>query len=618
MCGIAGFTQNDPQKAQKILTLLQHRGPDDEGVFSDQSLTFAQVRLSILDLSSAGFQPMFYDPTRGACSEKFCTNLMASAKVGIVFNGEIYNFQEIRQKLLKKGFVFTTKCDTEVVLAAYLAWGNAFLNELNGMFAFALYDLANKKLILARDRAGEKPLYFTHQNGFLAFGSELKTILAHDFTKKIDPYSLQYYLLWGYTPNENSILEKVQKLPPAHFLEYDLEKQEIIKIEKYWEIKFSDQYTDYEEVKEKTYQLIEDSVRLRMIADVPVGAFLSGGVDSSIMVYSMRKFVKDLKTFSVGFDYQDFNESSWAKIVSKKFETDHYEIQFSAKDVLELVPKLPYFFDEPFGDSSMIPTFLVSKVAREQVTVCLSGTGGDELFGGYERYSEYETLLKLRKLPTLFHKLGVFAYGFLNPDKSKKLENLLQSPDNQELYLRLFTHLFRDKEEIEVDKKQLKELKKYFSYENPLTNALNFDQHLYLPDDLLVKEDRATMANSLEGRIPFLDHRLIEFANQISPNLKIQKGEKKFLLKKMFEGKIPNEILYRKKQGFGVPLSHYFRKELKDFAYSQLFDFQDFDYYDKKLILRLWDKHQSEKSDYSYLFWILINFNQWYKQWIKV
>ncbi len=617
MCGIAGFTQKNPEKAKKILDLLKHRGPDDEGVFSDSSLTFAQVRLSILDLSLAGFQPMFYNPSRGACSEKFCSNLMASAKVGIVFNGEIYNFKEIREKLLKKGYVFTTQCDTEVVLAAYLAWGNAFLNELNGMFAFALYDLENKKLLLARDRAGEKPLYFTHQNGFLAFGSELKTILAHDFQKKIDPNSLQYYLLWGYTPNENSILEKVQKLPPAHFLEYDLEKQEIRKIEKYWEIKFGEQYADYEEVKEKTYQLIEDSVRLRMIADVPVGAFLSGGVDSSIMVYSMRKFAKNLKTFSVGFDYEDFNESTWAKIVSQKFETDHYEIQFSAKDVLDLVPKLPYFFDEPFGDSSMIPTFLVSKVAREQVTVCLSGTGGDELFGGYERYSEYETLIKLRKLPTLFHQLGVFAYGFKNPDKAKKLENLLQSPDNQELYLRLFTHLFRDKEEIAVDKKQLNVLKKYFSYENPLTNALNFDQHLYLPDDLLVKEDRATMANSLEGRIPFLDHRLIELANQISPDLKIQKGEKKFVLKKMFEGKIPNEILYRKKQGFGVPLSHYFRKELKEFAYTQLFDFQDFDYYDKTLIRRLWDKHQSGKSDYSYLFWILINFNQWYKQWIK-
>ena len=617
MCGIAGFTGSDKEKAEQILETLKHRGPDDSGFFTVPNMTLAQVRLSILDLSPAGFQPMFYHPSEGACSEKFCPELMPGAKLCIVFNGEIYNFHSLRDKLKEKGYPFVTQCDTEVLLAAYSEWGSEMLQELNGMFAFCIYDLNNKKAFIARDRTGEKPLYYYAGEGFFAFGSELKTILAHRLPKEIDPKALQYYLLWGCTPADQSMVSGIKKLPAGHFMEYDTTKKEICRKEKYWEIKFNSQISDFEEAKEKVYHLIEESVRMRMIADVPVGAFLSGGVDSSVMVYSMRKYVSDLKTFSVGFDQKGYNESDWSEIVARKFETDHYRIDFTAKDVLELTEKLPCYFDEPFGDSSMIPMTMVSKVAREYVTVCLSGTGGDELFAGYARYSEYLTLLKLRKLPGFVQKMISEFYSLYNSDRGAKLANLFGSPDDSEVYLRLFTHLFRDKNEIAVDKSRMDNLKKYFCYTDPLVNALNLDQHIYLTDDLLVKEDRATMTHSLEGRIPFLDHRLIELANSISSDLKIRGREKKYLLKKTFEGKIPNEILYRKKQGFGVPLRHYFRHELKDFAYEQLFGFDDYDYYNKKVIGLMWGKHQSGRSDYSYLFWILINFNQWYRRWMK-
>jgi len=613
MCGIAGFTRSDIPLMRQVLDLIQHRGPDDNGIWATEKLTLGQVRLSILDLSEAGFQPLFYHPQYGASSEKYHPEWMEKSPIGIVFNGEIYNFKEIRQELKNKGYQFTTACDTEVLPAAYLEWGTNFVQKLNGMWAFCLFDKSKNQLVLSIDRTGQKPLYFYQNGDNFAFGSELKTITATGIPKEIDTDALNYYLIFGYTPSDQSILKGVQKFLPAHTLIFDLTDSQIKSYQPYWEIEFSDKITDEQEAQEKIYETLRDSVRMRMLADVPVGAFLSGGVDSSAIVSIMRDYVSELKTFSVGFDYEAYNESSWAKIIAQKFETDHYEINFSAQDVRELIDILPYHFDNPFGDSSMIPTFLVSKVARKHVTVCLSGTGGDELFAGYTRHWEYQILRKLHQLPEFIKIFPILGYQLINKDKGGKLAELLREKNPQTLYLKLFTHLFRSKNEPNVNFDQVLSLNELLENSDELTRLLNFDQKNYLSNDLLVKEDRATMANSLEGRIPFLDFRMIELANNISSKLKLRGKNGKYILKKTLEGNIPNEILYRPKKGFGVPIREYFQKELKTYIEDILFDFQDYEYYDKALIRQLWEVHQAGKSDYSPLFWNLIMFNKWFK-----
>lgn len=616
MCGIVGFNWPDEQKIQELTNSIAHRGPDQTGIYINEQISFGHRRLSILDLSAAGHQPAFYEATKGAYSKKYQPDFLINSDLGIVFNGEIYNFQEIRATLIKKGFTFTTRCDTEVILASYLAWGKKCVEKFNGMWAFCIYDKKKNQLFLSRDRLGIKPLYYYHYQNKFAFGSELKTILQSGIPKAINPTALNHYLLLGFAPPEQSMVQGVAKLLPAHNLTFDLTKNKIIEVKRYWQTTFSQTIKDEKTAIQAIREALDKAVKRRLLADVPVGAFLSGGVDSSVIVYLMRKYVKDLKTFSIRFDYNDFNESKWAKIISDKFETDHHEITFTSKEVVDYIPKLPFHFDEPFGDASMIPTFLVSKVAREKVTVCLSGTGGDELFAGYHRHHEFLMLQKLVRFPSVFKKLLSTGYSVVNKDKAKKLNELLQSSSNSELYIKLFSHLFRGKQELVVDLEKVAYIRTYFRDTHTLTKLLNFEQNLYLPEDLLVKEDRATMANSLEGRVPFLDHELVNVANQIDNSLKLKGKEGKYILKKAFEDFLPHEILYRKKQGFGVPLKYYFQKELKDFAYSQLFDYKGYDYYDKKTINHLWQNHQNNTSDYSALFWNLMMFNMWYKQWI--
>ncbi|MCK5023351.1 MAG: asparagine synthase (glutamine-hydrolyzing), partial [Candidatus Aenigmarchaeota archaeon] len=356
-----------------------HRGPDQDGAYSDEYVALAHKRLSIIDLSENGRQPM----------------ADSTGDYVIVYNGEVFNYGELKKELAGKGHRFVSNTDTEVILNAYIEWGRNCVERFNGQFAFCIYDKKKKELFLARDRLGIKPLYFFSEGSRFIFGSELKVILKAGIEKEIDEKALNHYLIFGYTPSESSILKNVYKLLPGHYLVYDIEKKRIAEKSKYWEISFSDKIHSEEEAKETLYGLLDSSVKRRLIADVPVGAFLSGGVDSSIIVYLMRKYVKDLKTFSIKFDHDEFNESKWARLVADRLNTDHHEIEFNAVDLKKLIPDLVYLFDEPFGDSSMIPTYLVSKVAREQVKVCLSGTGADELFGGYHRYREFSQLRKL-------------------------------------------------------------------------------------------------------------------------------------------------------------------------------------------------------------------------------
>lgn len=619
MCGIVGYNNHDPVLIGKLCTLLQHRGPDDSGSYSDEYFSFAQTRLSIIDITEAGHQPMFYNKETGACSDKHhskhCLDF-GHQSAGIVFNGEIYNYQEIKEELNRSGYIFTTHSDTEVVLASYLEWGSSCVEHFNGMWAFCIYDIGNNMLFLSRDRLGIKPLYYYSAEGKFVFGSEMKVFFQADLDLSIDPLSLNHYIYFGYSPRSRSVLSKVQKLLPGHNLVYDLKNKSIRSNNSYWNIRFQHEDISFEDAKERIYSLLDDSVQKRMLADVPVGAFLSGGLDSSIIVYFMKKYNPDLKTFSIKFDHDDFNESKWAKIVADKFSTDHYEISFSSGDVKKLIDDLPFYFDDPFGDASMIPTYLVSKVASEQVKVCLSGTGSDELFAGYPRYKEIQMLHSLRKMPGFAKKAAVWSYKMLDPDKAGKLDIMLSTNNEKQLYLMLLSHMFRNRKES-GEAVCLNELENYFQKGTDLSTVQYFDQMSYLPDDLLVKEDRATMANHLEGRVPFIDYRLVDFANSMDRKYLLYKGIGKYILKRTFEGKLPDEIINRKKQGFGVPLVHYFRNELKTFAEEILFDSDRNDYFKKEDLQKLWKKHQQGKSDYSPLFWNIIMYKKWYEKWMN-
>jgi asparagine synthase (glutamine-hydrolysing) len=606
MCGIVGFNWEDKSKVTALAELLNHRGPEQQGFHVADGVSIGHKRLCILDLSQKGRQPL-YNEDRSIC---------------ISYNGEIYNFKQLRETLRQAGHHFTSATDTEVLVHGYEQWGTDILSKLNGQFAFCIFDQPKNLFFIARDRLGIRPLYYYADEEKFIFGSEVKVFLKSDIKKKINREVLDHYMLFGNSTSNRSILEDVHKLPPAHYLVYDLASKKIQQRQRYWQLSFPEDINASEnEITEQISRKLECSIEKRLIADVPLGAFLSGGVDSSIIVAIMSRYVKDLKTFSIRFDYPEFNESRYAKIISDKFHTTHYEITFDAGDVKNLIGELPYYYDEPFGDPSMVPTCLVSRVARQEVTVSLSGTGGDELFGGYPRYRELVWLRKINRLPavlklTLNYMIDL-ANVFLKKDKLSKLQSFLGRPEPAYLiYLKLFSYMFRSKQES-IDKLAgFEYLSEHFCYEDDLTNALNFDCSEYLPDCLLTKEDRASMAVSLEARVPFLDHELVEFAGRIPSKMKIQKGIKKYLLKKAFADVLPSEILYRRKQGFGVPLVHYFRDELRDFAYREIFDFDEYNYYDKTFLRKLWNDHQSRRSDYSRLFWSIMMFNLWYKQWM--
>ncbi|MBE0534891.1 MAG: asparagine synthase (glutamine-hydrolyzing) [Phycisphaerae bacterium] len=607
MCGIVGFNWQDNDSIRQLADLLAHRGPEQQGFHVADGISLGHKRLCILDLSERAAQPI-YSEDRSMC---------------IVYNGETFNFQQLRQELEKLGHTFISDTDTEVVLHGYEQWGAEVLKKMNGQFAFCIYDGRRKRLFLGRDRLGIKPLYYCDHAGRFIFGSELKVLLRSGIDTQIDQRSLDHYLLFGYVPNGSSMLRHVRQLLPGHYLEYDLDNRCVASCEPYWQVHYEPRLDSTEdEMILRLRELLDASVRRQLVSDVPLGAFLSGGVDSSILVSIMRKYVTDLRTFSIRFDYEDFNESRYAEMVSRQFNTLHHEIAFAAADVCDLIPKLVHYYDEPFADCSMIPTYLVSKVAREHVTVSLSGTGSDEIFGGYPRYTEYPLLKRLNHLPAALKALLDPAVAganlFLKNDKLNKLRCFLGARlDDTSLYLMLFSYMFRDKSEQPSQLAAFAEYGRHFHHTDDQTRLMSFDLNEYLPADLLVKEDRASMAVSLEARVPFLDHELVEFAAALPPDMKIRRGQKKYLLKKAYEDVLPREILYRRKQGFGVPLVHYLRKELKDFAYQAIFDFDEYDYYDKSRIRHYWDRHQAKRSDYSRIFWTIIMFNLWYKQWLK-
>jgi asparagine synthase (glutamine-hydrolysing) len=595
MCGIIGFNWKDENLLKNSLKLLNHRGPDASDYLSDNLISLGHTRLSIIDLSEKGSQPM--------CNE--------DGSIWITFNGEIFNFKDIKADLIKKGHVFKSETDTEVLIHGYEEYGYKLLDKLNGQFAFCIYDKKKKQLFLARDRIGINPLYYYFKNGKFIFGSELKVILKSGLDLKINDFAKNFYLVYGHTPRKQSIMQDVYKLEPGHYMVFDLNSNKIESYKKYWDLKFTNEIKDEKKAVKELKELLDNAVKIRLISDVPVGAFLSGGVDSSAVVAYASKYKKNLNTFSVKFDYQDFDESVYGDKISKLFKTKHKVVQFTAKDVDKLISDLSYHYCEPFGDSSMIPTFLVSKVARTKVTVSLSGDGGDELFAGYDAHKHFMITQLSKYYPAFTNRLLSEIVNSFNLHRyMKSYFEIAKSPPKNR-YSRIMTFLFpQDIKEITG----MNPIKFYLEYQKKeqthwLNTALWTDLKTYLPEDILIKVDRASLGNSLESRPPLLDHRLIEFACKLDPSLKLKRGEGKYIFKKALEDVLPKEILYRKKMGFAVPLKHYFKKELK--KYVEELEKTDMTNYGLKNID--FKKFNNEHI----LIWRYLMYKKWYDQWIK-
>ena len=566
MCGIAGFidVERNRDSAEQLIDrmcqVIRHRGPDDQGVWVGDGVALGMRRLSIIDLAG-GHQPIFNE----------------DRSVLVVFNGEIYNYRELQKELQERGHRFQTNSDTEAIVHAYEEYGDDCVKHLRGMFTFALWDRKRQRLLAARDRFGKKPLNYYWNGRRLIFGSEIKSILEAGIPGEINAIALDEYLVYCCVPTPNTLFKGVLKLPAAHILIYEDGQ---ISTKRYWELPFTPTCRDDEATAiERTRALLKEAVQIRLMSEVPLGAFLSGGVDSSIVVGLMSSMMSQpVKTFSIGFEEDDYSELPYARQVAKHFGTDHQEF-FVRPDLISVLPQLAWAYDEPFADSSMLPTYYVSKLAREHVTVVLTGDGGDEIFGGYTRY---ERELAINRMPTLLRLLLGYG-GMLMPDGmrgKKRLCNMHQ--DLARRYLEAFT-LFPDNSRSSMYTQE------YFALvrdHNPSERLLGefrtaphpdivaqlqyVDIRAYLADDILVKVDKASMFNSLETRAPMLDQYLAEYVSSLPSTIRTRNGTLKYLLKKVAADMLPTEILTRRKQGFGVPIKHWFRSDLTDYAYELL------------------------------------------------
>lgn len=642
MCGIVGFrTENRYAVFQKYLEnavlQLAHRGPDDSGFYFDEKagIGLGHRRLSILDLSSAGRQPM--------CSD--------DRKVWVSYNGEVYNFRKLRSTLEDYGHRFRSNTDTEVVLKAYLQWGIDSLQKFQGMFAMAIWDGRDKKLILARDRIGIKPLYYYLNNGTLLFSSELKALMAFKcFPRDIDPDALPLFLHYQYIPTPRTIFKNTYKLKPGHFLIDNGSTQDI---RAYWKLPEKQRVEDdleFDEVESLQHldDLLFQSVSDRLISDVPLGALLSGGIDSSIVVALMQKAnPTPVRTFSIGFREKAYNEAPWAARVAEHLGTDHTELYVTPKEALAVIPKLPDIYDEPFADSSAIPTYLVSKLTRSQVTVALSGDGGDEQFCGYVRYWTTMAMSNAfqrfpnaiaKKIASLLRMLPVSwvekcympwrhilpqQYNVANfPDKWQKLLSLMQKAEVQELY-RMTICLWPQGDIQTLYGKDLpiSHYEEVFQETEGwplLSRLMRVDQKTYLPDAMLTKVDRASMASSLEVRVPLLDHRVLEFTALLPDHLKYRDGTGKYLLKKLLARYLPPALFERPKMGFGVPIDQWFRKELKGLLTDYLSPerLKKEGVLDYSLVEKKVKEHLSGRANHQYRLWSLLMWEMWRERWL--
>jgi asparagine synthase (glutamine-hydrolysing) len=620
MCGILGTINYsfsvDANRLANMRDKMPYRGPDDNGVWisDDKYCGLAHLRLSILDPTPAGHQP----------------RVEQSGRYIISYNGEVYNYIEIRSELEKKGYTFETGTDTEVLLQAYVEYGVNCLEHFNGMFAIAIYDVETKEIFLARDRLGIKPVYYYQNDNEFIFASETKAILAGLKSKpELNVQLIDSFMSFGYIPGENTLHKGIKRLMPGH---YAIINGKNINIVEYWDLKYNNQQDkgiDYYITESKT--LLESAIDLRLRSDVPLGIFLSGGIDSSALVGLLADKVEEpLKTFSIGYDFgKGFDETPYAQIIADKFKTDHHEIKITPAQFKEFIPEYIALMDEPVTEAAAISLFFVAKLAKEKVTVALSGEGSDEIFAGYDLYQYMNVLDKYRavvgksgshffagvanKILGESHKISKYLTMATLPIE-QRYKGMSTYPDHEKeaLYKSEF------KAEIEqggqVSSRDFtKSLFDKTKGEDTLNKMLYFDTKTWLVDDLLIKADRMSMAASLELRVPFLDYRLVEFAATIPSKHKIKKGEGKYPLKKMMEGILPNDIIYRKKMGFPTPLKLMFQNELRDYAENLLLSNETklHQFFKKSRIEQLIKEHNNNKFDHHKTLWQLVVLEEW-------
>lgn len=625
MCGINGFVQfNDKLKKNEIEQIIKkmnrsivNRGPDEEGTYINKNIGLGIRRLSIIDLKT-GNQPIFNE----------------DSSMVIVFNGELYNYKDLKNDLINKGHIFKTTTDTEVVLHAFEEYGEKSFNFIKGMYAFAIYDINKDRLLIVRDRLGEKPLYFYKDESKFIFSSELKGILSADLIKKeIDENALSQFFQLTYIPAPNTILKNIKKLKPGYYIEIKTGHNPTIN--KYWDLEFNNNKLiyDIESIKRNLREKMFEAVEKCMISDVPLGAFLSGGIDSSIIVGIMSKIAsKPIKTFNIGFHEKQFDESERAKIVSKFNNTEHHTQIITEKDLFAILNKFFEYMDEPFADSSAIPTYLISKFAKNYVKVVLTGDGGDELFGGYSKYlinyysEKYNRIPKLIREHILKNIINVFPNDY---NITRKIKKVIRNSEKS---------IFEQRKELmklgykyDETKKLIKSIyisdisliedyyNKYKNQTDELSLALYTDIKIVLEGDMLTKVDRMSMANSLETRAPFLYPDIVEFSTRIPSEYKIKNKKTKFILKETFSDILPEKIMKASKRGFGVPIGKWFRGNLKNEflkVTNQKF-IEDQNLFNYEYIQKIFNEHQNKKEDRGRELWALFVFQNWYKKYFE-
>jgi asparagine synthase (glutamine-hydrolysing) len=634
MCGIGGFLWlgNRPapfdaeRRLRAMIRTVRHRGPDDEGVWSDQLCGLAHARLSIIDLSPAGHQPMG----------------TADSRVWISFNGEIYNFIELRRELEAKRYVFRSHSDTEVILYGYLAWGEKVFTRLRGMFAIAIWDRVSRKLVLGRDRFGKKPLYYAQTGDLLLFGSAIRELLTWaEVDRQPDTAAIDQYLSLQYVPSPRTAFRAVRKVPPAHYMVAEQVGQgwRITQPTEYWRLpppRAAIRRASMKVLAAEVVERLKEAVKLRLISDVPLGAFLSGGVDSSAVVALMSELCSGpVKTFSIGFPNKEYDETRYARMVAERYATDHEEM-IVEPDAIAVIPKLVWHYGEPFADMSAVPTYYVSQITRRKVTVALNGDGGDEAFMGYGRYDTCRRISAFDWMPSAVRSAALSAIPRLPRIVNRRHGNRLSTiaefirgvnrPASQR-YAFTITY-FMDYMKREGYTQDMSEfiagsaldlLEPYFEAAPTLVSGANWaDIHTYLPDDLMVKVDVASMAHGLESRSPLLDHVFMEWAMTIPESIKLAGGVTKALFKKAMERYLPHELLYRPKMGFGCPVDHWFRAELKDMAYDILLSdtATGRGIFRKDYVTQLLEEHVSARTSHHTRLWALLMLELWFRMWV--
>lgn len=624
MCGIAGILSfdggqsPDRETIHRMCETIVHRGPDDEGIYVQDGAALGMRRLSIIDLAS-GHQPIHNE----------------DKTIWVVFNGEIYNFLELRADLEKRGHRFYTNTDTEVIAHLYEELGSDCVRKFRGMFAFALYDTRNRRLLLGRDRLGIKPLHYAIHDGRLLFGSEIKAILAAaPELAEVRSEAVLDYWSFGYIPDPQSAFRKIRKLSPGHLLEFENEQ---CHVRSYWDVPAFGTHApkSEEECLEELTARLTEAVRIRLISDVPLGALLSGGTDSSIIVALMARVSSGpVKTFSIGFKHGDFDEAKYARLVAQKFQTDHHEFIFEP-NLAEDLDYLTRSLEEPFGDSSMLPTYSVCRLARQHVTVALSGDGGDELFAGYDRYRIHKSFPISERIPQWLGKPfrehvhprlphGVygrqFLYNYSLPSLERYLDSISARPmldGSRHLLSADFRHsIHAEWDPLNVFREHLGKAKAH----DPLSQLLYLDMKTYLPGDILTKVDRMSMLTSLEARVPILDHVFVEWVTGLSADWKWRGKTQKYILKKLAERVgVPHEVIYRPKQGFALPLVHWIRRDLKEGFLRLLLEPRTLQrgYFDPQAIQLLLNEHLRGRRDHSSELWRLLTFELWNRNFLE-